>query len=337
MGDDQNGKPEPPGVSMAGVTVTLMPEDRLWSRDMFDVQRIWYLEWVLDQHSQGRAPRASHFTQTGDDRTEAIGIAQHLATHGLVNIDAGQRLGGSDPSVLPTDLGRERVRLIHSRRGDRRMRASAARDAVLDWLYETQDGPTPAALTYVRGRPWSYVEGDPFTDEELEAAGKYLEERGLVTGVPVADSEAPLHPRITGDGRDCVEQYDGSVVAWSNRNREGRTQFVTHFHGEASGQFAFAGRDVHQTQHQGVDAETLQRLLDDVRRDAESIDSAERGLFLAYVDALQAEASAEQPDPSMIQGSSTRLKQIAARVGSPALTTSVAVLVTNVLRAFGLG
>ena len=37
-----------------------------------------------------------------------------------------------------------------------------------------------------------------------------------------------------------------SVAAWMKRDPAQGTQFVTHFHGEASGQFAFAGRDVQQ-------------------------------------------------------------------------------------------
>lgn len=107
---------------------------------------------------------------------------------------------------------------------------------------------------------------------------------------------------IPVDGRACVEQYDGSVVAWERRTQGdgGDTHFNTHFHGDASGQFGFAAGNVEQTQHQGSSAleQHLQQLLDSVRQAAEAVDHPEAPRVLAYIDAIQAEAAGAEPDPA---------------------------------------
>ncbi len=107
-------------------------------------------------------------------------------------------------------------------------------------------GRAPSAVEKIRGEPWSYFEGDPFLDDELQGAARYLKGRELVGGYMTAHRDDPLRPQITDDGRACVEQYDGSVVAWEQRDRAApSTHVTTHFHDRVSGQVGIAGGDVH--------------------------------------------------------------------------------------------
>jgi len=227
-----------------------------------------------------------------------------------------------------TYQGQARVEEVRRLRADRTARRRACRTALLRWLYDGDTGHAIPQEQFRTADPPRLFYGVPFTDAEVSAASDYLASSGFVSrdwGTGTVE--------LTAAGIDCVEQDDGDPASYSPH--AGHT-FHTHFHGPISGQVG-VGTDINQTQHQGIDGATLERLLGDVREAAETIDPTEAAFLLAYVDTLRAEAAAEQPDPVLIKASTTRLKQIAAKVGNPALSASVSALTTSLLTAFGLG
>lgn len=119
--------------------------------------------------------------------------------------------------------------------------------------------------------------------------------------------------QLTSDGEDVVENYDGSLTAWVAGQRSGGQQFVTHFNTPVSGQVGI-GQTVTQTQHQGFDdAETLLRLVEDVREAASTVEPADQAYLLTYLDLVQAEATSEEPNRELMRRAGDRLKGIAGK------------------------
>lgn len=313
--------------------------ERGWSSSDFDLKCLLFADWLAAKQEGGLMPHAVGFRDTnpslGDDTIRDI-VTYH-ASRGHVHQSTG--LGGVENlSVRLSDEGLAALRQRKQRQGDEKLRALACRDALLDWLYACEGGPNPSSVDDIRGDPRSFFEGSPFTDEELHRSALYLKERGLLDGLAVWQRADPLRPQLTSDGRDCIEQYEGSVAAFMRRSLDQRgDQIITHFNAPVHGQVGIAGGDLNQTQHQGIDGATLQRLLDDVREAAEQIDPAEKPYLLVYVDTLQAEADAQQPNAGIIRGTVDRLGEIAGRVGNATLSTTVAALTTILLKAFGIG
>ena len=59
--------------------------------------------------------------------------------------------------------------------------------------------------------------------------------------------------------------------------------------------------------------------------------------MFTYLDVLQAEISAPDPNPVMVKGTADRLKAIAAKAGDAGLSASVSTLVTFLLKVLGMG
>lgn len=317
-------------------------DGRDWTSNMIEVQRARFLVWLQSQRQEGKAKHFGAFGPEADapdalDESALDDIVSGCVDEGLVKVH--QSLGGiTSHSGGLTDKGRARAQqIVHARQTGRR-RKVASRDAVLDWLYDRDGAPAPSGVEDMQGDPRAFIEGDPFSDGELQQAAAHLAELNLIAGTPVSGRDDPVLPHIQTDGRVCVEQYEGSVARWQQRGQHGAgdTHFVTHFHDAVSGQVGIAGRDVSQTQQQAAGTDELQRLLDDVRQAAVAVDHPELPRLLVYVDTLQAEAGEPELSQEMVERTSDRMHQIAARVGNPALTTAVATLTVGALRLLGI-
>lgn len=316
-----------------------MSRSQSWGLTPREVSQIRLLGWIYEQTAGDYASGIPGVREFADGEELAPKYVEHearaLEQQGLLRFGP-TRVGGLG-TVYITDAGRRAVEERSQRRADPARRRQACRDAFLAWLdaqprSNTEMVPVDGFLRDSR----SVYEGERFDADEVDSATAYLLDHGMISGIEIEELGGPVRSSITQVGMDCMEA-SGSVADYINRDdlATGPT-FHTHFNAPVSGQVG-VGTHINQTQHQGIDGTTLERLLADVRQAAESIDSDEASYLLAYVDTLRAEAVAEQPDPALIQGSSDRLKQIAAKVGNPALSASVSALTTSLLTAFGLG
>jgi alpha-D-ribose 1-methylphosphonate 5-triphosphate synthase subunit PhnG len=312
-------------------------DSRGWTRSESDLQHIRFLDWVYDNTRDGTLPSGRTYmeeTGIGEDTLEAL--VARASQRGLLHVHGGMGgLGAS--SVSLTDAGVTEVLERRERRQDRRARAAACRDAVLDWMYEQRlIGTNNPHMGMIHGAPQGHFEGDLFMEPEVNEATVYLREHGLIRGTR-SSGGGVARPTLTAEGIDCADRYDSSVPAYLSRHQtSGGTTFHTHFNAPVTGQVG-VGTNVTQTQHQGIDPETLQKLLEDVREAAEQVNTGEAQYLLTYADTIQAEVTAESPNADVIRGSSDRLKQIAGKVGNAGLTSSVSALVTYLARTLGGG
>lgn len=293
------------------------------------------LDWVYEASKGDRTPALGTFTDetTGVDKEALDGLVAALRSRDLITLN--KRGGGpSSSTAYLTSAGRAAVRTRHERRSNTKARAIAAREALLDWYYEQKrrGGHFPVVDAFLEDVRGSF-EGDPFTEKELDDAAGHLKDRGLLKAIGSAE-RAVLRAEITVEGEDVVENYDGSLAAWGNAQRSGGQQFVTHFNAPVSGQVGI-GENVTQTQHQGFDADTLLRLVEDVREAATAVEPAEQAYLLTYLDLVQAEATNEEPNRELMRGAGDRLKVIAAKAGNAGLSASVTTLVGFIAKVLG--
>ena len=318
-------------TTLAGVN------SRGWTRGGIDIQRIRFLDWVYDNTRSGTVPRGqTYMEETGTDKDTLEALVAYANEWGLVRVNGG--IGGPGAfSLRLTDAGVTDVLERREHRKDKRARAAACRDAVIDWLYEKRlDGTNNPNMGEIHFAPQGHFEGDGFLKPEVHDVTLYLREQGLITGQG-AMGAGVLRPALTAEGIDCADQYGSSVPTYLNRHQtSGDTTFHTHFHAPISGQVG-VGTNVSQTQHQGIDAGTLQRLLEDVREAAEQVDPGEAQYLLTYADTIQAEITTDSPNTEVVRGSGDRLKQIASRVGNAGLSASVSALVNYLAGALGGG
>jgi hypothetical protein len=157
----------------------------------------------------------------------------------------------------------------------------------------------------------------------------------LIEGITTA--EIPVaRAQVAPAGEDVVEHHDGSLAAWAASRGGTASQYVTHFNAPVSGQVGI-GDTVNQTQHQGFDAGTVLRLIEDVREAADAVPAADQAHMAAYLTVIEAEVTKADPDQALLQGIGGRLKQIAGKAGDAGLTASVTALVTFLAKMLGIG
>lgn len=312
-----------------------------WTASRDELLQINLLDWSYDNSRDGTLPDLGTYLDehegADDESTEAAMNA--LASARLV--DTVITMGGlRNWGLAPSAEGSTALRARRDRRQNKSARAVAAREALLDWFYEQQrDGVHFAITTNVLNDPRGHFEGDPFTDQEIDDASAFLLDKGLVKSAGASWGAAVLRGEITPLGEEVVENHEGSIRAWSSaQNGGGAPQFVTHFNAPVSGQVGI-GNSVTQTQTttSGIDTTTLLALLADVREAASEIRESDRAYLLSYVDVIQAEATSPEPDPTMLERSGGRVKQLAAKVGDAGLSASVGALVGYIATALGLG
>lgn len=320
-----------------GMTENAMSE-RGWTASREQLLQIQLLDWTYDSTRGSLIPDVGEWIdsrQDGVDEATAKGLIAGLETQGLVDVAA--TMGGIRSwGVRLTSRGEAVVRARHDRRTNASARATATREALLDWFYEQkrrgQDFPN---VDDVRDDASGHFEGSPFTEKELDDAAGHLQDRGLIQGNG-AWGRALIRGTITTAGEDVVENHDGSLAAWAISQRSGQ-QFVTHFNAPVHGQVGI-GEQVTQTQHnpRGIDAPTLLRLIEDVREAAMSVEQTDQAYLLTYLDVIQAEATSTEPNREILRGSGDRLKAIAGKAADAGLSASVGALVGFIAKMLGI-
>ncbi|MDX6307441.1 MAG: hypothetical protein QOI06_487 [Nocardioidaceae bacterium] len=299
---------------------------------MTDVHATRFLLWMAERERQGvQITRFGEFAETDGtlDADEVRAIARRHVADGYIRL-GDPMLGEREPSsAILTDRGADEARRIRQRSHDKRARALASRDAVLAWLYEVKDGPPPTDATDVRGQPWSFFEGDPFTDEELNTAARYLLDRGLIRGFTSWGAVGPARPHITNDGIDCVEQnYDGSVSAYIQRQQRG-SGVTFHNYGDNYGQQA-SGETVNQQQNTS-DTAPLLDLIGNLMTRLNTLESPDTARMRSLVEVIEGEVTSANPDAKRVKSTGERLKELAGKAGNSAVAPLVAAAVTAAL------
>ncbi len=312
--------------------------DRGWTSRRDEALQLALLDWIYESTRGAAIPRLSAFADAQPEPLDSDALEAAVAaleSSGLIRVNGG--LGGlRSSSAQVTERGITVLRARRDRRSNAKARAVAAREALLDWLYQQKrEGVHSPILERIKEDPRGHFEGDPFTDQEISDTGEHLKARGLIKGsggwgAPV------LSAAIEPLGEEVVENFDGSLTAWASAQRGGVEQFVTRFNAPVSGQVGI-GTNVTQTQNQGFDAGTLLALVQDVRESAGDVPAAEQAYFLTYLDVIQAEATNPEPNIAVIESSGGRLKGIASKAGNAGLSASVGALVQFIARAAGAG
>ncbi|WP_327029892.1 hypothetical protein OG989_05650 [Micromonospora sp. NBC_01740] len=135
----------------------------------------------------------------------ASGLARSASTFG-------------NPSIMLTPDGLTYVQKRRRRREDPALRAAAARNELLRWMYRQHIAgvhmPLPSGFI---SAPEATFEGSAFTKKEIELAAQYLAKRELIKGPGAFGHTGPLRADITPDGMDCVADWSANVSAYLRR------------------------------------------------------------------------------------------------------------------------
>jgi hypothetical protein len=180
-------------------------------------ERVRLLDWISDHG--GTAPRqivdlAPLFD--GLEQAAAQIVAGHLEAleaDGLIRLQKGLAWGGWSADVQ--SRGIDVIEDLRDRRGDRLARRQAARDAFLRWLYDcTLNGDVCPNSADFPGTKFGDYYGEPFTDQEVEAASDWLRDEEYIAGTSVWGAGV-VRPTITTKGEKSVESKT-SVNAQAN-------------------------------------------------------------------------------------------------------------------------
>lgn len=298
--------------------------------------RIELLDWLYDLRPDQPGERASFgaFVEGRDldEHTQAVwrDNLRQLRDQGLITLADGTDLL-SCSAALTAD-GRSDVTARRERRHNPALRSSAARDAVVQWLYGEKE---PRDLKRMHGNRAIHHEGSPFTTDELDVALTYLRNTGLVQGVRVAETVL-LNPHLTARGIDCAEQFGGSVHEYlRSSGPAAATTDAVHVNAPTS---AFGNRDVTHTATPGAPAEQLTVLLEAVRQAVPvlGLSGHDATTLTRNAATVAAELRAAEPDPVRLRTLTERIGTTLADHGGTALTAVLGAAWTQLMDRVGL-
>lgn len=313
-----------------------------WWLDPTDLDVLALCRYLASRPSNSNPDHIEDFVApSGDrDRRRLIYIAEdeHLLR------SEPRWADGGDPynPVVITESGRRRVRTAdaHLSRRDEWMRA--ARDGLLLWAYDyaisNPDLPMNRPSRFLDADPAFNFWGEPFTEGQVREATNYLIESGLLElhGRRLGSGE-PQNVMITSSGKDCVDEYGGSVAAYRRRQSAANAprSYTQNFNGPFQGQAA-QGDSISQTQHNGVDRDTVAAIFTDLRALLTQVENAEVQSDLTLViDDLERAANYEEPDLDEVSRRSGLLNRLASNVCNTAVTTSTNAATNSLLDLLG--
>ena len=217
--------------------------------------------------------------------------------------------GGSD--VWMRQEGVDAASEVEEQIANKRMRRTVLRGQLLAWLYEQQydeEVPEPSPADFVE--PKHHYFGDPYTAEEVDAAGGELLERGLIKGDMAGGYKSPYRAVLTEKGRQMVDNdspQEQSVPSGDN------------YYINAPSNFAV--RSSHTQQNLDASQPWIRKLSDVVGVAPAWLDSEGNNAPEAQqvVIELQTVVEAPQPDPSHARQLLNRLGELIQEAGAGAL------------------
>ncbi|EST37306.1 hypothetical protein N566_13680 [Streptomycetaceae bacterium MP113-05] len=262
------------------------------------------VEWVYEQAGDNPLADVSVLPFTGErgmTDNQAYELVRYGASKGL--LDGNQSTMGDARAEL-TSYGLETMEARLRRRSSPAARSAAARRALLVWLWHRQhDGTHLPVIDGILETDDAFFEGDRLTITEIDRAAAYLDSKAMIKGPKVDSREGPVRAKITSEGLDCVEHYDGDISAYERRNSSGNTTFHI---GENTGNIAANSRDFNMratTNKDGIDAAAVIMLARALRQAAPALELPEDEAleFTQTATRLEDEAAGGSPDPARLQ------------------------------------
>jgi hypothetical protein len=207
------------------------------------------------------------FPDQSDDAVYEIAMGDLNALKRARLVEFQQPIGGLRAvGVQVTARARDQVDEWREIRVNRRLRRTACREALVDWLYAqdavTDMPPFPVVddvLADPRRGLWFAA---PFTQTDVDEASAWLERHGLLGGPKAYQRSGPIRAYLTDAGVSCAADFDGRTDAYIDAQRRALSSGPTvNIHGGNSGSFQVAGNGAHQVQNIGASADDLRLLI----------------------------------------------------------------------------
>ncbi|KOX33972.1 hypothetical protein ADK67_04805 [Saccharothrix sp. NRRL B-16348] len=184
--------------------------------------------------------------------------------------------------------------------------------------------------------------GEPQLDDQqrrlLSRVCGRLRSAGLIDGIDVDEEYYPILVWLTPDGHRCVEDFDGDVRKWEERNVSKVDKSISvNTGGGASQLAAHVGGDVTQNQTVGgIDVEKLVKAAEIAQASlpALALPEEEEQQARQAVEEILAEAEQEQPDQGLMAKAGAVLRRAMAAAQSGAALLPV---IMDALSAAGVG
>jgi len=263
-----------------------------------------FVEWVYD-HSDTPLGDVdfSEFSEAYNlDDGNSFALLRYCKERGLLD-DKFSTLGRPAANITPA--GMEWVENRKRRRADPALRVAAARKGLLIWLWKQKQAGAHFPITEkFLDFDDSIFEGGRFQADEVDRAGAYLAEKGLISGVSVSERRGPIRAETTSSGDDCVERYGGDVAEYERRDVKASGP-VFHIHGDNTGNIAANSRDVTMNTKtvKGVSMSDLVIFARALRQATPTLGlpSEETSELVELADRIEQEASREAPDLNRLQ------------------------------------
>lgn len=205
-------------------------EDRGWGWPASKVRQTRLIEWLAPRSSSVEYVSVKPFYDGQPDQAALTIQVVHdelsdLEQRSLIHLYAG--IGGIESyDAVATAQGRRLAEEIQARRADRRLRKTACRDAMIDWLYARDaTGPLmqPARDVMLVDPRWGTWLGELFSADDLDTAAAWLNRHSLVRGAMADQCEGPVRLYLTDDGIACAEEFGSDTARFLAAQRPNRT------------------------------------------------------------------------------------------------------------------
>lgn len=306
-----------------------------WTDSQLELLKIQLLDLVQDETRDGHVPEATQIAGHLTEDAELLATAAKALTTEDWVYDEPNLAGALFLAVTPA--GSALVQSRRERRANRKLRALAAREALLDWCYEQGD---LANLGNFPDDVRAHVEGDPSTEDEINQASRDLKEKGLIEGVG-AWGAGIIRPTVTAAGKSVVEDYDSSIRAYETQGHapKGQTAAIHIESSTISGQLVIGNENQISQNHGAGTAELAELVVAVLQAAKDTSEEARVGKLIAQ---LQLEADEDTPEATFIDKTVDRLEDAAAKTTSSALTHAVTQLAQyfhdhGIPQALGMG
>ncbi|WP_328772063.1 hypothetical protein [Streptomyces sp. NBC_00286] len=279
------------------------------------------MDWVYEKVGDHRYKGAS-LGEFAAEHALSDEVAMDLLRYGMSEGGVGDRWGTPGrPTVSLTSKGLELVLQRRKCLAPSVERSKAARRAVLRqvWL----DGEAGLHWSYTKalvGTPEALVAGYALSAREINRAAGYLKGKGLIDGY-TGSLEGPESARITTEGQDCMENYNGDPDLYEGRGRTGAT-YNTYL---PNAQGVIVGEQQNFTQNNtaGVDPSAFVQLAGYVGQISSTLGLAEADCeeLQRAADELHDESTSSAPEPGRMRQITDQIKDRLLEAGTTMAAT----------------
>ena len=188
---------------LSGGDATLYGVDaRGWRWTASEIRHAQLIEWIVGQCAERPAseyiPVEPFYRALADQSMNtlqiAVGDLDLLNGRSLLDLAAG--MGGIEAlDVLATPQGRGFAEELHAARGNKPLRRSACREAMVDWLYSSDAISPPGVVRekMLQDLQRGYWFAEPFSADDLDSAAAWLRRQGLADGIMTGEDYGPSH------------------------------------------------------------------------------------------------------------------------------------------------